>query len=92
MTANLCIGMTHITANICQKLTKTNAMAGNSNTSVGLRLQFEPDCRQKRSIFEENESSTEYNPKVSIICDMETKLQSANNQAEKKKKKIRRKH
>ena len=71
---------------IRQKLTKTNVMAGSSNSiSVDPRSQCEPDCSEKRSLSAENASSSEVSPEVSIMSGTESRVQLANNQDEKKK-------
>ena len=71
---------------IRQKLTETNVMAGSSNSiSVDPRSQLEPDCSEKRSLSAENASSSEVSPEVSIMSGTESRVQSANNQDEKKK-------
>ena len=85
MITNFCNGMTRVIYTR-QKLTKTNVMAGNFNSSVGLRSQFESDCREKRSLSEENESSTEPNPEVSIYLSA-TRRASCNQQIVRLKKK-----
>ena len=49
------------------------------------RSQLEPDCSEKRSLSAENASSSEVSPEVSIMSGTESRVQSANNQDEKKK-------